>query len=152
VSEPPKQTVLGSFFDRLGAPTAVPEIHLAANRGDYVAYEARDKTPARLQIIQSTLGQCQAPDYRGMYITHDQAGTEIILSAHNLYFLITGRNLAAVAHALVTEHCATLREFDPRQHTQPSDSSAPLIESIAVHDPREEARSRRARKDEAPEG
>ena len=97
----------------------------------YVAFDTKDKV-FRLRIRNADDSIC-APGYNILLnLLYDKQGTHFILTYSVLMVLVRGRNLQRVIFAIENGMADFIQEFDFKRWPQPTDATAPFIESIEV--------------------
>lgn len=97
----------------------------------YQAFETGPK-PARL-IIQCANSPSHSPSY-GLLVNvifDRRFGGSFVLVFNFMAVTVTGRNLAAVVHAINHHRCVAITEFDPQAFDTPAGDDS-VIENIAV--------------------
>lgn len=119
---------------RLHKPASDVEAELVPPVADPRHYEAFEvgQRPARL-IIQCANGPSHSPAY-GLLVNviYDRRfGGSFVLVFNFMAITVTGRNLAAVVHAINHHRCSAITEFDAKAFDPPARDS-PSIERIEV--------------------
>ena len=119
---------------RLAKPEPVPETDAPAAAmaaGEYHALATGQK-PAHL-VVQCRRGPSHAPAYHLLVnvIFDGRFGGSFVLVFNFMAITVTGRNLAAVVHAITSHRATTITEFDPQAYVAPA-ADAPVITSIEV--------------------
>ena len=97
----------------------------------YVAFDTKDKV-FRLRIRNADDSIC-APGYNILLnLLYDKQGTHFILTYSVLMVLVRGRNLQRVIFAIENGMADYIQEFDFTRWPEPTDATAPFIESIEV--------------------
>src|SRR5271154_1010614 len=97
----------------------------------YMAFDTKDKV-FRLRIRNADDSIC-APGYNILLnLLYDKQGTHFILTYSVLMVLVRGRNLQRVIFAIENGMADFIQEFDFKRWPEPTDATAPFIESIEV--------------------
>jgi len=97
----------------------------------YVAFETKDKV-FRLRI-RSADDSIFAPGYNILLnLTYDKQGTHFILTFSVMVVMVRGKNLQRVIFAIENGMADYIQEFDLKRWPEPTDATAPFIESIDV--------------------
>jgi hypothetical protein len=97
----------------------------------YLAFETKDKV-FRLRI-RGADDSIYAPGYNILLnVLYDKQGTHFILTYSVLMVLVRGKNLQRVIFAIENGMADYIQEFDFKRWPEPTDATAPFIESIEV--------------------
>ncbi len=102
-----------------------------ANPREYQAVQTSPRPP-RL-VIQCSRGASHAPSYALLVnvIFDRRFGGSFVLIYNFMAITVTGRNLAAVVHAITRHRAGIITEFESAAHDAPS-ADAPVITGIEV--------------------
>ena len=100
--------------------------------GDYAAFGTKDKVQ-RLRI-RSTAAPVHAPGYNILLdVVYDgEHGTNFMLVYTVLMVLVRGKNLQKTVFAIENGMADYIQEYDLKRWPEPTDATAPFIESIEV--------------------
>jgi hypothetical protein len=97
----------------------------------YVAFDTKDKV-FRLRI-RGADDSIYAPGYNILLnLLYDKQGTHFILTYSVMMVLVRGKNLQKVVFAIENGMADFIQEFDHKRWPEPTDATAPFIESIEV--------------------
>jgi hypothetical protein len=97
----------------------------------YLAFETKDKV-FRLRI-RGADDSIYAPGYNILLnLLYDKQGTHFILTYSVMMVLVRGKNLQRVVFAIENGMADYIQEFDFKRWPEPTDATAPFIESIDV--------------------
>lgn len=97
----------------------------------YMAFDTKDKV-FRLRI-RGADDSIYAPGYNILLnLLYDKQGTHFILTYTVMMVLVRGKNLQKVVFAIENGMADFIREFDFKRWPEPTDATAPFIESIEV--------------------
>lgn len=97
----------------------------------YMAFDTKDKV-YRLRI-RSADDSIYAPGYNILLnLLYDKQGTHFILTYTVMMVLVRGKNLQKVVFAIENGMADFIQEFDFKRWPEPTDATAPFIESIEV--------------------
>lgn len=97
----------------------------------YAAFDTKDKV-FRLRI-RGADDSIYAPGYNILLnILYDKQGTHFILTYTVMMVLVRGKNLQKVVFAIENGMADYIQEFDFKRWPEPTDATAPFIESIEV--------------------
>lgn len=107
------------------------ELGIPVDSRQYKAFEKASK-PLRL-IIQCRSQPSHSPSYGLLanVIFDRRFGGSFVLIFNFMTVTVTGRNLAAVIHAINHQACSMITEFDPRSNEAPA-KGEPIIEGIEI--------------------
>jgi hypothetical protein len=97
----------------------------------YAAFDTKDKV-FRLRI-RGADDSIYAPGYNILLnLLYDKQGTHFILTYTVMMVLVRGKNLQKVVFAIENGMADFIQEFDFKRWPEPTDATAPFIESIEV--------------------
>ena len=97
----------------------------------YMAFDTKDKV-FRLRI-RGADDSIYAPGYNILLnLLYDKQGTHFILTYTVMMVLVRGKNLQKVVFAIENGMADFIQEFDFKRWPEPTDATAPFIESIEV--------------------
>src|SRR5277367_1719000 len=97
----------------------------------YAAFATKDKV-FRLRI-RGADDSIYAPGYNILLnLLYDKQGTHFILTYSVMMVLVRGKNLQKVVFAIENGMADFIQEFDFKRWPEPTDATAPFIESIEV--------------------
>ena len=97
----------------------------------YMAFGTKDRV-FRLRIRNAD-DSIHAPGYNILLnLLYDKQGTHFILTYSVMMVLVRGKNLQKVVFAIENGMADYIQEFDFKRWPEPTDTTAPVIESIEV--------------------